>query len=205
MLRTLFALLLMLALAPGCPNSQGDDDDSATDDDDTTGDDDDDDSVGDDDDTTGDDDDSVGDDDDSAIGDDDDSAVGDDDDDGDPPSVDDGDLITPLEHFFGASDCPTPMGWLTLVNPGNSPVPYDVTAGTNGNGTQVIEVSLEELEPGEEGETTLSGQVPPSTSLPIYVAFNCADTAANQSSDVTILIDGSEETYTADVEVTGAR
>ena len=36
MLRTLFALLLLLALAPGCPNSQsGDDDSSATDDDDT--------------------------------------------------------------------------------------------------------------------------------------------------------------------------
>ena len=85
-------------------------------------------------------------------GDDDDSGSDDDDAAATEPWVDDDSVIASLEHG-GASPCPDPMGWITLVNPLAEDIDFSVGQGPNVNGASILTFSPAALGEGDEGKT----------------------------------------------------
>jgi hypothetical protein len=173
-LHLLIALLLGPLALVGCPptddDDSGDDDDSPADDDDSPADDDD----------TPDDDDSAADDDDSAA-----SML----------EVDVSQLINPLDHGFGTSPCPTPMGTIRLTNGSIDAHAFEILSQDSAESLRIIDLSLTDVGPGG---ASVSGDVPAGGSQTIHVGFNCASSTATQTSTV----DGHFGPTTIDIPIT---
>ncbi len=128
-------------------------------------------------------------------GDDDDSASDDDDAAATEPWVDDDSVIASLTHG-GASPCPDPMGWITLVNPLADDIDFSVGQGPNINGASILAFSPAALGEGEEGNPTYLGTLPANSSFDVHVAFNCSDLTSSST-----LIAGSLNLVGYEVEV----
>lgn len=106
-------------------------------------------------------------------GDDDDSAN---DDDAAPtePSVDESQIVASLEHS-ASSQCPDPMGLITLINPLEEDIDFNLGQGPNVNGGSILTFDDHELAEGEPGTPFSTGTLPADSTYAVYVAFNCSD------------------------------